>query len=96
MTDADLSGIFDDVPSTELPRALLDAGLNIIDLLATAGVCKSKGDARRQLQGNAVNINNRRVSDIERVLTPADLASETALVVRLGKKNYHLVRFKSH
>ncbi|MFH1377587.1 MAG: tyrosine--tRNA ligase [Planctomycetota bacterium] len=95
MTDKDLSGIFDDVPSTDLPRALLDAGVNIIDLLATAGVCKSKGDARRQLQGNAVNINNRRISDIERVITPADLASETALVVRLGKKNYHLVRFKS-
>jgi tyrosyl-tRNA synthetase len=43
-------------------------------------------------QGGAY-VNNRRVTEIERQLTSADLASESVLVLRSGKKNYALLRF---
>jgi tyrosyl-tRNA synthetase len=45
-------------------------------------------------QGGAY-VNNRRVDSAERLLTPSDLASETVLVLRSGRKKYALLRFVS-
>jgi tyrosyl-tRNA synthetase len=39
-------------------------------------------------------VNNRRIDALDRRLTPADLASETVLVLRSGKKRYALLRFR--
>jgi tyrosyl-tRNA synthetase len=58
-----------------------------------AGLVKSKGDARRQIQQGGAYVNNRRVDAIDRQLTAAELASETVMVLRLGKKRYALLRF---
>ena len=94
LSDQDLLDIFADVPSTSLPGSALEAGIGMIDLLVETGLCKSKGEARRLIQGGGANINNRKAVDIERVVTPDDLASETCLLLRQGKKTYHLVRFE--
>jgi tyrosyl-tRNA synthetase len=95
VNDAQLGEIFADVPSQQLPRTLLtdDGGLSIIDALVAAGLAKSKGDARRTAQQGGAYINNRRIEGAEARLTPADLASETVMVLRSGKKNYALLRF---
>ncbi|MFO0896790.1 MAG: tyrosine--tRNA ligase [Pirellulales bacterium] len=94
LSDAQLGQIFADVPSKELPRARLEGdGLNIADALVEAGLSKSKGEARRAVQQGGAYANNRRVTEIERQLTAADLASESVLVLRSGKKNYALLRF---
>ena len=95
MSDAQLGGIFADVPSQELPKEqLAGAGLNIIDALVSAGLAKSKGEARRTIEQGGVYVNNRRVSGLETQLTTADLASETVMVLRTGKRKYALLRFK--
>jgi tyrosyl-tRNA synthetase len=94
LSDAELIDIFADVPSTTLMKSALEAGIGLIDLLAETSVCKSKGEARRLIQGGGANINNKKETDIERVIGTADLASETCLLIRQGKKNYHLVRFE--
>jgi len=93
LNDAQLTEIFADVPSSELPASRLDEGLSIIDALVEAGLAKSKGDARRTIQQGGAYVNNRRVENVEAMLTPADLASETVLVLRSGKKKYALLRF---
>jgi tyrosyl-tRNA synthetase len=95
LSDAQLAEIFADVPSQQLPRAALtdDGGLPIIDALVAAGLAKSKGDARRTVQQGGAYVNNRRIDGIETRLTPGDLASETVMVLRSGKKNYALLRF---
>ncbi len=92
--DAELIDIFADVPSTTMARTSLAAGISLIDLLAETGMCKSKGEARRLIQGGGANINNKKATDIERVVNVDDLASETCLLLRQGKKKYHLVRFE--
>jgi len=95
LSDADLSEIFADVPSQQLARDRLSGdGLNIIDALAEAGLSQSKGEARRTISQGGVYVNNRRVDGIERNLKPEDLASETILVLRSGKKRYALLRFE--
>ena len=80
--------------ASRLPRArLAGAGLPIIDALVESGLCKNKSEARRIITQGGAYVNNRRVEGIETQLTPADLASESMIVLRSGKKNYALLRF---
>lgn len=94
LSDAQLSEIFADVPSQELPRArLAGEGLNIVDALVEAGLAKSKSDARRTVQQGGAYVNNRRATGLDAQLGVNDLASETIMVLRSGKKKYALLRF---
>ncbi len=94
LSDAELAEIFCDVPSRELPRAALaEAGLSVVDALCEAGLAASKGEARRTIVQGGAYVNNRRVASPDLRLTPADLASESVLVLRTGKKRYALLRF---
>jgi tyrosyl-tRNA synthetase len=94
LTDAELGQIFADVPSKELSAAQLQSpGLPIVDALCEAGLAASKGDARRTVTQGGAYVNNRRVEGVEATLTSADLASETVVVLRSGKKKYALLRF---
>jgi len=95
LSDRQLDEIFADVPSQVLPLAELQGdGLRVLDAFVTAGLCSSNGEARRAIQQGGAYVNNRRVSDIDARLTPSDLASETVLVLRRGKKKYALLRFQ--
>jgi tyrosyl-tRNA synthetase len=94
LTDAQLVEIFADVPSKTLPRSRLDGGgLNVIDAFVEAGLAKTKSESRRTIEQGGANVNNRRVESIDRALTAADLASETVMVLRSGRKKYALLRF---
>jgi tyrosyl-tRNA synthetase len=95
LSDAQLGDIFADVPSKELPRdRLLGDGMALVDALVESGLVKSKGEARRAISQGGAYVNNRRVSDVEARLSPASLASESILVLRRGKKDYALLRFR--
>jgi tyrosyl-tRNA synthetase len=93
LNDAQLASIFADVPSKTLPRGRLIAGLPIVDALVEAGIAKNKSEARRIVTQGGVYVNNRRVGSIETTLGPGDLAGQTILVLRSGKKNYALLKF---
>ena len=95
LSDAQLGEIFADVPSKELSTALLQGeGLNIVDALVEAGLGKSKGEARRIVEQGGAYVNNRRIEGLGTQLVPADLASESVMVLRSGKKKYALLRFR--
>lgn len=94
LNDAQLAEIFADVPSQQMSRSVLnDGGLPIVDALVASGLAKSKGDARRTAQQGGAYVNNRRIDGVDARLSEADLASETVMVLRSGKKNYALLRF---
>ena len=94
MRDEQLSDVFADVPSQQIPAADLGGeGVGLIDALSTAGLVQSKGEARRVIQEGGAYINNRRCTDIAARLTATDLASETMVVLRRGKKRYALLQF---
>ena len=83
------------MPSRELPRdALGGRGPDVVDALVEAGLAKSKGEARRTIEQGGAYVNNRRVEGIDARLTTADLASESVMVLRSGKKKYALLRFR--
>jgi tyrosyl-tRNA synthetase len=94
LSDGELTEIFADVPSKELTRDKLGGeGLPLVDALVEAGLCKSKGDARRVVEQGGAYVNNRRQSGIETKLAASHLASETVMVLRSGKKSYALLKF---
>jgi tyrosyl-tRNA synthetase len=96
LLDHQLIEIFPDVPSKTFSKSALDGeGLGILDALVDAGLAKSKGEARRSVQGGGIYVNNRRVSESETRLTRSNLASESVIVLRSGKKRYALLRFTS-
>lgn len=94
LSDQELLSIFADVPSQTVSKDLLAQGLSIVDALVLATLSKSKGEARRLVESGGVYINNRRCEAVDRVLGVDDLASETVVVLRTGKKKYALLRFE--
>jgi tyrosyl-tRNA synthetase len=76
-----------------MSKTKLAEGLSIIDAFVAAGLAKSKGEARRSVEQGAAYVNNRRVDSIDRQLSENDLASQTVMVLRSGKRNYALLRF---
>ncbi len=94
LTDAELGQIFADVPSKQLsPSRLVDEKIGLIDAVVESGLSKSKSDARRSIKQGSIYVNNSRVDDIEYQLTREDLASESVIVLRSGKRKYALLRF---
>jgi len=91
LTDADLGMLAGTVPTVDVARSELAAGVGIVDLL-TRTIAESKGAARRLVTQGGAYINNQRVTQVEHQVTLAQLATETMLVVRGGKKDYCLVR----
>ncbi len=95
LTDSQLAEIFADVPSQTVPRDRLSGdGLPLADAFALAGLAKSKSEARRTIAQGGAYINNRHNGDVEAKLSAGDLASETVMVLRSGKKKYALLRFE--
>jgi tyrosyl-tRNA synthetase len=91
LSAADLAAIFADVPSAELARGDVVDAL-AIDVATAAGLCQSKGAARRLVQSGGLYLNNNRVPDIETTLKAEDLVEGGVAVLRSGKKNFHLVK----
>jgi tyrosyl-tRNA synthetase len=90
---ADIADIFADVPSSEVSKADLEGeGLSVVDLLASTGLASSKGDARRSIHGGGVYLNNQRVSDQEQRVGVSQSIEGQFLVLRKGRRQYHLVR----
>ena len=95
VSDAQLNEIFADVPSHDCERSKLQGeGLWIVEALQLAGLAKSGGEARRAVKDGGAYVNNKRCTDMDLKLTEANLASETVIVLRKGKRNYALLRFR--
>jgi len=81
------------VPSHEISKSDMSGeGYSYIDLIAESGLTKSKGEARRSIQGNGIAVNNIKSADVERRITLDDCIDGQFIVLRKGKKNYHLIK----
>ena len=64
------------------------------DLMVAAGTAKSKGEARRLVQGGGLYLNNVRVADAEQKVTMSDALHGKFMVLRKGGKSYFLVKVR--
>ncbi len=90
--EATFEELLGEVPTKPLAAAPLSGnGLPITELLVQAGLCASKGQARTDLQGGGVYLNNIRVGEVQRHVTSGDLLFGKHLLLRKGKRNYVVV-----
>jgi len=89
ITEALFNDVVGEVPTKDLEKSKLDgAGAPLTDLLVLSGLCPSKGQARKDLEGGGINLNNTRVSEIARAVTANDLLFDKYLLLRKGKRTY--------
>ena len=79
------------LPSRTVDGAALAAGMPVYRLFAEMGLVGSNGEARRLIRGGGLRVNDRPVSDENRVVSAADLA-DGAIKLSVGRKQHLLVR----
>jgi tyrosyl-tRNA synthetase len=82
----------DSLPTVEVGRAELEAGIGLLALIVRAGLAASNGEARRHVQGGAVRLNDFPVADDRRQVTQADLLSDGVVKLSVGRKKHVLVK----
>ena len=84
--------VFAGVPTYEISKAELAAGIGVLDLLTDkAPVFPSKGDLRRNIQGGGVSIDKEKVTDPNLVVNDSFLLNGKYLLAQKGKKDYSLL-----
>jgi len=93
LDEATLKEVFAETPSSEHPKSGLGGdGLAVLDALLETGLAKSKREAREFLGGGSVSVNGEKC-DADRVLTTGDLLAGGVILLRRGKKAWHVARF---
>jgi tyrosyl-tRNA synthetase len=89
LSAGEIRSVFADAPSSE---ERLD-GATLVDLFAEAFEGGSKSAARRTADQGGAYVNNRQERDLDRPVREQDLLAGRSLLLRKGRKRYHLVRF---
>jgi tyrosyl-tRNA synthetase len=95
ITEAQFGEVIAEVPNSDQPRANLgQPAAALPDLLMAAGLSPSKSQARKDVEAGGVYVNNVRATDAKLLLGPEHLLFGTYVLLRKGKRNYALLRFK--
>jgi len=82
-----------DMPSYNVTEAeLTDGSIDLISILVNAGLCGSRGDARRNIEQGGVTVSDEKITDSKKAYTKDELAGD-GIIVRRGKKNFCKVSF---
>jgi tyrosyl-tRNA synthetase len=84
--------IADSLPTIEIPQSELVAGLGVLAAFVKAGLVASNGEARRQIKGGGLRVNDVAVTDEKMALNAASLTGEGVVKLSLGKKRHVLLR----
>jgi tyrosyl-tRNA synthetase len=84
--------IAENLPRIEISRGELEAGIGILALFVKAGLVASNGEARRQIKGGGLRVNDSAVTDEKMTLTPAHLTPEGVIKLSMGKKRHVLLK----
>jgi tyrosyl-tRNA synthetase len=95
ISESTFNEIVGEVPSKEMEKTKLDgAGQPLLELLVHSGLCPSKGQARKDLEGGGIYLNNVREANLQRAVSGNDLLFGKHLLLRKGKRNYTVVTAK--
>jgi tyrosyl-tRNA synthetase len=95
IAESTFNEIVGEVPTRDLERSKLEgAGAPLAEMLVLSGLCPSKGQARKDIEGGGVYINNVREANSQRNLTAGDLLFGRHLLLRKGKRNYVVLTTK--
>jgi len=81
-----------DLPTIEIAKAELDAGLGVLAAFVKAGLVASNSEARRQVQGGGLKINDAAVTSDKAQLSARDVTNDGVIKLSLGKKKHILLK----
>jgi tyrosyl-tRNA synthetase len=81
-----------DLPTIEVPKSDLEAGITVNDLFVLAGLSKSKGECRRLIKGGGAKLNDQKIEDGESVINLDNLNEEGTVKLSSGKKRHILIK----
>jgi tyrosyl-tRNA synthetase len=84
--------IDENLPTVEISRAELESGAGVLALFVKAGLVASNGEARRQIKGGGLRVNDAAITDEKLMLKLADLTPEGVVKLSLGKKRHVLLK----
>ena len=85
-------GLGASLPTVEVPRAELKAGIGVLAAFVKAGLAASNGEARRAIANNAILVNDMRVTNDKAVIGEADVTAEGVVKLSLGRKRHVLLK----
>jgi tyrosyl-tRNA synthetase len=92
VSETTFKDIVGEVPTKDIPKdGLAGTGKPLVELLVESGLCPSKGQARKDVEGGGVYLNNRREENFQRSVSAADLLFGKHFLLRKGKRNYVVV-----
>jgi len=94
ITEGTFREIVGEIPTREMERSWLDGSHTVVELLVESGLCPSKGQARKDLEGGGIYLNSVRESDPQRPVTGAELLFDKHFLLRKGKRNHLVVTVK--
>lgn len=95
ISESTFNDIVGEVPTKDLEKSKIEGtGIPLVELLVLSGLCPSKGQARKDIEGGGVNINNIREPNFQRLVTASDLLFGKHVLLRKGKRNYVVVTVK--
>lgn len=90
MDEETFLSVFEGVPTFEIDRAKIEAGISVADLLtAEAAVFPSKGELRRNIAG--LQINKEKVDAAEKTIDSSALLNGKYILIQKGKKNFYIL-----
>jgi tyrosyl-tRNA synthetase len=84
--------IAENLPTTEVARTSLEDGLSVLEAYVLAHLVMSKGEARRQIKGGGLRVNDAVVLDENMILTLGDVTAEGFIKLSFGKKRHVLLK----
>jgi tyrosyl-tRNA synthetase len=85
-------GLGASLPTVELPRGELAAGLGVLAAFVKAGLAGSNGEVRRAIANNAIMINDVRVTSDKATVGEADVTADGVVKLSLGRKRHVLLK----
>ncbi len=80
------------LPTVEIPRAELAAGLGVLAAVVKAGLAASNGEVRRAIANNAIMVNDVRVTSDKASIGEAEVTAEGVIKLSLGRKRHVLIK----
>lgn len=95
VTEDLFNDVVGEVPTKDFEKPKLAApGAALTDVLVHAGLCPSKGQARKDIEGGGIYVNNVRATEVGRAVTEADLLFGKYILLRKGKRTYTVLSVK--
>jgi len=95
ITEALFNDVSEEIPTRDFEKSRVEGpGCPVVDLLVHSGLCASKGQARKDIEGGGIYLNNRRVQEAAHLVAANDLLFGRYLLLRKGRRSYVLLRVK--